>query len=123
MHRLVQGITASCGCYRKEVHTTHGLSGTADYATVCTAKRRARKLNAAGSHTVEDVLRLFDEQEGKCYYCDKDLGRYHKDHKIPLSRGGSDSKENLCLACPTCNLKKYNRTDKEFSKLMSLQVD
>ena len=28
---------------------------------------------------------------------------FHVDHIVPVALGGSDSSENLCLACPDCN--------------------
>jgi hypothetical protein len=35
------------------------------------------------------------------------------DHLIPLSRGGSNAWENLCLACLDCNQKRKNRLPSE----------
>lgn len=112
-HRLLQGITISCGCARQ----THGLSRTREYQKLHSRLRRARKMNAEGSHTSEDIRALFDEQRGLCYYCNIELPTYHIEHKIPLCRGGSDYKENICLACPPCNLRKHTRTDLEFLQL------
>jgi 5-methylcytosine-specific restriction endonuclease McrA len=109
-HRSRQGVTRSCGCHRK----THGLSGTPEYARLQAGIRRVRKLNAEGSHSLEDIQALFDGQQGLCYYCNVSIPPYHIEHKIPLSRGGSDYKENICLACPTCNLRKSSKTDLEF---------
>ena len=34
--------------------------------------------------------------------------RYHLDHVIPESLGGTDDVDNLALACPTCNYHKAN---------------
>lgn len=36
---------------------------------------------------------------------------FHIEHVVPSSAGGSDGLDNLCLACPSCNLKKSNRVD------------
>ena len=33
------------------------------------------------------------------------------DHFIPVSRGGSDNEDNLCLACEMCNQFKWARID------------
>lgn len=70
--------------------------------------RRAWECQAEGSHTGADIRDLFVEQVGLCRYCGCDLddSSYHVDHVLPLSRGGSDSRENLALTCPTCNLSK-----------------
>jgi 5-methylcytosine-specific restriction endonuclease McrA len=38
---------------------------------------------------------------------------------LPVSRGGTHARENLCCACPTCNLRKGTRTEEEFLKGMA----
>lgn len=77
------------------------------------ARRRALVAGAEGSHTKRDIERLFDEQDGFCLACRGDLVvlGYHVDHIHPVSKGGSNSPENLQLLCPTCNRKKSNKTD------------
>jgi len=50
-----------------------------------------------------------------CYYCGRWCqNHYHVDHKIPLSRGGTHARSNLCRSCPQCNLEKAAMTDQEF---------
>jgi 5-methylcytosine-specific restriction endonuclease McrA len=50
-----------------------------------------------------------------CFLCEVPTGEtYHMEHKIPLSRGGCNSIDNLDIACPPCNLSKGNKTVKEF---------
>ncbi|MBI2825813.1 MAG: HNH endonuclease [Planctomycetia bacterium] len=46
-----------------------------------------------------------------CEYCrrqqvDSPLIPFHVEHIIPRKHGGDDALENLCLACPDCNLQK-----------------
>ena len=82
-------------------------------------KRRAMKINAEGSFTVEEILILFDVQSGSCVYCGTELNRtgsshYHIDHIKPLSRGGTNYVDNLQLLCPHCNLSKSKKTHEEF---------
>jgi 5-methylcytosine-specific restriction endonuclease McrA len=77
-------------------------------------KRRARLHGLSEFHTKTDIDELYEEQEGHCFYCGTILNNYHVDHKTPLSRGGSDTKENLCLACPNCNWIKNSKTEEEF---------
>jgi hypothetical protein len=50
-----------------------------------------------------------------CRYCGSKDADGHVDHVIPLSRGGSDSLDNLVWACSTCNLRKGSKTAGEFS--------
>lgn len=80
-----------------------------------TRNRRARLRNAPGKHTVEDVRRLYDAQEGLCYWCKKPLnGHYDVDHVIPVSRGGSNDPSNLVLACKHCNSSKNDSLPDEW---------
>lgn len=77
--------------------------------------RRARILGSVGTHTTEDILQMVRDQHGLCAYCECQLeGGYEVDHMVPLSRGGSDSWENLAIACPPCNRSKNAKTVEEF---------
>lgn len=51
-----------------------------------------------------------------CHYCNTKLQRRLKtiDHKIPLTRGGTNDEENLVMSCLPCNLKKSWMTESEF---------
>jgi hypothetical protein len=83
-------------------------------------RRSARRHRAGGSHTGEDVHRLYDEQGGRCFYCGKELnGKYDLDHKTPLSRGGTDWPENLCCACEWCHHRKEQMTAEEFVEYLT----
>lgn len=74
-------------------------------------RRRAIELSAEGTHTADDIKWIFQHQDGECAYCGIKLGaKYHVDHVIPLSRGGTNYPENLACTCPTCNLSKNDRT-------------
>lgn len=81
-----------------------------------TLARWARKKNAEGSHTADQVLLLYDLQGGYCKYCMTPLWimGYEEDHIQPLSRDGSDYIENIALACPHCNSSKGNKTVSEW---------
>lgn len=78
-------------------------------------RRRAKKLQAEGSHTYEQELEQYKRQSGKCYYCHKNVGdNWHPDHVIPLTRGGSDDISNIVIACPPCNLAKWAKMPHEW---------
>jgi 5-methylcytosine-specific restriction endonuclease McrA len=79
-------------------------------------KRRVA-VSASGEHfTDADVLAKFDVQKGSCVYCGMDLlrSKYHVDHIVPVSKGGSNGPGNIQLTCPTCNLSKGAKSHDEF---------
>lgn len=83
------------------------------------ARYRIRKMNAEGSYTDEDILRIFDEQEGMCAYCGIRLfwsipGDIHIDHIEPLARGGTNYPDNLACTCAGCNLSKGDKSLQEW---------
>lgn len=55
----------------------------------------------------------------RCSYCNEVVPpeRRDIDHVIPLSRGGADSVDNLCVACLSCNRQKHAKTAEEFTAL------
>lgn len=86
------------------------------------AVRRVRmgdeKITAAQIREIEQANR---EKYGimTCVYCLSPIdGSYHLEHRIPLSRGGKNKKDNLTISCPSCNVRKHNKTDAEFLALM-----
>lgn len=81
--------------------------------------RRAKLLEVGGSFTIEEINQLFELQHGICPYCNKLLygclnDAPHIEHKVPVSRGGSNDISNLCIAHASCNLKKGAKTDEEY---------
>jgi 5-methylcytosine-specific restriction endonuclease McrA len=87
-------------------------------------KKRARDLKRRILKKKSDLYCKIDDKiinsiiikyNCKCAYCEKECKDvFHIDHKIPLSRGGDNSINNLALSCPYCNFSKSNKTDIEF---------
>lgn len=82
------------------------------------ADRRRRARIRGGRCEVydgSDVQEIWESQQGCCLYCGTPLfGSYEIEHMTPLSRGGSDTLDNLCLSCQPCNRWKYTKTADEF---------
>jgi 5-methylcytosine-specific restriction endonuclease McrA len=86
-----------------------------EYYYIARHKRRALKKKSTGSFTQSDIRLLFALQKRKCWYCQKSIeDGYHMDHRIPLSRGGSNDISNIVLTCPHCNLSKNNKLPHEW---------
>jgi 5-methylcytosine-specific restriction endonuclease McrA len=98
---------------------THRAYRAANHEAVLHAERvkNARRKGAPGHFTAEDIRRIYNEQEGCCYYCGKSLTRYHIEHKTPIVRGGSNDPENIAVACARCNLRKGYMTEQEFREV------
>lgn len=80
-------------------------------AHTCVMKRRGKIKNLGGKLTRGLTKRLLVAQNGLCVLCQCDLSvsGIHKDHIMPLARGGLHEDANIQLTCPTCNLSKGAR--------------
>ncbi len=86
---------------------------------------RSRRLGAEGGHTAADLADLFRKQGGKCPACYTAItksgpAKYHIDHVLPLSRGGSDDAANLQLLCGPCNQSKHAKDPYEWANAHGL---
>lgn len=72
-------------------------------------RRRARK-NEVGGNFTKDEFRALCERYGNICLCCKQHNPLCADHVIPLSKGGSNSIENIQPLCHTCNSKKHKKT-------------
>lgn len=65
-----------------------------------------------------DVLTFLQKQKYSCVFCGVKLSLLtcSIDHKVPKSKGGSNSKKNLQLTCLPCNWAKRNLTSCEYLK-------
>ncbi len=59
----------------------------------------------------ENRLQIFERDEYRCHYCNKQLTRFTAtlDHIQPVSEGGDNSADNLITACLHCNSRRGSR--------------
>lgn len=88
---------------------------------------RARKVSADGTHTGEDIKRLWDRQGHKCAVpgCTNAIAGsgkniYHVDHIVPLAKGGSNYPDNLQCLCGVHNLSKNARDPYRWAQALEL---
>ena len=74
---------------------------------------RARRIAAAGSFTGAEWIALIAFWGNVCAY-DGKSGPLEPEHRVPLSRGGTNFIENILPACRSCNARKHNMTEEEF---------
>jgi len=76
-------------------------------------KHRALRLAADGSFTASEWKVLVDAYGGRCAYCGE-FAKLEPDHRVALSRGGSNWIENILPACHRCNARKQRMGEPEF---------
>ncbi|WP_157839971.1 HNH endonuclease [Streptomyces megasporus] len=74
-------------------------------------RRRRARLHGADNDgwTDSDIARRAEECDAYgCFWCGSDPGEdWHRDHIVPLSRGGSNRLENIAISCQPCNSSKW----------------
>lgn len=80
-----------------------------------------RKRRSGGKLSIQTIQQVYEDnikQYGTltCYLCFK-LVEFKQDcleHKIPLSRGGTNEYNNLAISHRSCNNKKFTKTEEEY---------
>ena len=83
------------------------------------ARRRVRMANFGGNFTSKEFKVLCEAFENKCAYCGQELP-LGPDHLVPLSRGGSNSIDNIVPCCRYCNSAKHAKTYEEYVEQLRL---
>lgn len=77
-------------------------------------KTLERKAEFIGGITLEEVKQILGTKV--CFYCRKEEEKLSFDHVKALSKGGLNNKENLVMACISCNSSKRDREVVEWCK-------
>lgn len=73
-------------------------------------RSRRRRKRAKGSYTAEDIRLQYNKQDGLCYWCMEELSdKFHRDHYLPIAKGGTNYPDNIVLSCPHCNLSRGSK--------------
>ncbi len=81
-------------------------------------KRRRRSLekNLPTTLTEEEWQTILSQHFHRCHYCGKKSDHLHQEHKIPVSKGGGYTAQNIVPSCQSCNSSKKTRDYKQFVK-------
>jgi len=77
--------------------------------------RRARKNSVVSTLTASDLRDIRDKAKGRCFYC-RVKGPLALDHIIPISKGGPHSRDNVVMACCSCNSSKGAKDPAKFAR-------
>lgn len=104
----------------KEIHRLYREKRGKHYLQEVNFKRRALFRNA-GKITASIIQTVYEDNIKKygtltCYLCLNriNFGQDSVDHKVALSRGGSNEYSNLGIAHMFCNKSKHNKTEEEY---------
>jgi len=87
--------------------------------TVARHLRRSRLVG--GRFTAAEWRELLVAWHGLCAYCSVG-GKMTVDHRVPLSRGGTNDISNVLPACMACNTAKHTKTESEFHAWTALSA-
>lgn len=108
-----------CDCLRRLTELSPKAATDKQGAPRDRWRKRQEQLAAAraiATHTPAEWHAIVVAAAGRCEYCgERTPGRQRvMEHRVPLSRGGSDGADNLAYSCGRCNRSKHNMTDVEF---------
>lgn len=70
----------------------------------------------------EDWLEILVRYDHRCFYCGDKKNKLTRDHVLAISRGGTDTIDNVVPACWSCNFKKRARGVADFKNGAMLKL-
>lgn len=82
---------------------------------------KAARQQAVGSFTARQFIEKCEYWAWRCYLCGVAITRetLHAEHRIPLSRGGTNWIANIAPSCKRCNLAKGAKTESEYRQWLA----
>lgn len=84
-------------------------------------RRESLKRVATGTFTLSQFYARCEYYGWCCYLCGKSVTRQTVsiEHRIPITRGGSNWPANLAPACRSCNSRKHTKTEQEYRQYLA----
>lgn len=96
-------------------HSREHFNANREQAAERQSRRLSREQTQSASYDPSISVWLREKLGDRCRYCNEALeGDGEIDHITPVGRGGSGKRENLTLACKSCNRSKLAKTLTEF---------
>ena len=95
--------------HKRRYNQTETGKATAQRANT---RRRANLQKITNTLTAHEWENILEKYNYICAYCGVEFDCENlptRDHIIPISKGGNNTKENIIPACRSCNSKKFNR--------------
>lgn len=83
-----------------------------------TKKKKKKSASKRKKYLVRKRMAIYRKTQGHCYLCGEfvDFDSFEIEHKVPLSKGGSNRLDNLFCACHCCNTIKHDIYLRHFMK-------
>lgn len=117
--RVSAGFDA--GFWRKRAYTCNTAARAALAAARGVPVASVRLSDLPYTCKPQDLHRIFNKQDGKCFYCNDILvagSTTTVDHAHARSRGGKHHPDNLRVCCSDCNHLKGTRGEQEFLRFV-----
>ncbi len=123
--RVVATLGTERFVFRGGINAISNIQSMIEVGSILLTKGRIKHHSHDKHFTPHLTNRALFRRDGHiCLYCGEQFKQMDltRDHIVPMSRGGSDSWENVVTACYRCNNQKGNRTPEEWGKHNLLAV-
>lgn len=112
--KIKNGVCACRACANEK-----GIMTDEEFRNHLKIKKKGMRKEVFDNY-LEILHQVLEKYHHTCIYCELEYGKTIKgrkltiDHKIPLSRGGTNDLKNLCSACEDHNFDKRDATAEEY---------